>query len=287
MEPVDDPSMDAQHKQEANRRWWTRNAMAYDWTSPLSGTPLSPEWFHQADERMVQGSRLFASRENPFDVVIPLSGLAGKDVLEIGCGLGFHTELMIRAGGKVISADLSESAVIATQARLRIKQLPGSVLQGDAEDLPFPTNSFDLVWSWGVIHHSTRTGRVVREIGRVLRPAGECRLMVYNRDSTAARAILIRHHLLKRKYKHQTLDETLNEMSDGARARFYTKDQFHDLLSAFFERVNVRVYGQDADVVPLPAKLRGVFLQKMSGDSVARALEARGSFLFATVSRPY
>ena len=53
----------------------------------------------------------------------------------------------------------------------------------DAEHLEFPDETFDFVWSWGVIHHSANTEAIIREIHRVLKPGGEARVMVYHRNS--------------------------------------------------------------------------------------------------------
>ena len=94
---------------------------------------------------------------------------------------------MAAAGAEVTAIDLSSTAVEATSRRLALRGLRAQVLQCDAENLPFTAGGFDFVWSWGVIHHSSRTARVVREIARVLNRSGACRIMVYNRDGMPAR----------------------------------------------------------------------------------------------------
>src|ERR1017187_7366735 len=95
------------------------------------------------------------------------SELRGARVLEIGCGMGLHTQTMAAAGAEVTAIDLTSTAVEATFRRLALRGLRAHVLQCDAENLPFMAGAFDFVWSWGVIHHSSRTARIVREIGQI------------------------------------------------------------------------------------------------------------------------
>src|SRR5580698_9910755 len=149
--------------QQGNKRWWTDHTMSYDWRNEIGAARFSSEWFDAIDQRFIQSARLYGNDQRPFDRIIPFDRLAGADVLEIGCGMGLHTELMARAGARVTAVDLSPTSVEATSRRLALKGLSARVIEGDAEALPFEPNSFDFIWSWGVIHHSSRTGKVVRE----------------------------------------------------------------------------------------------------------------------------
>ena len=74
--------------------------------------------------------------------------------------------------------------------------LDAEIRCADAESLPYDSREFDFVWSWGVIHHSARTARIVREISRVLKPQGEARVMVYNREARIVRLALLRYYIL-------------------------------------------------------------------------------------------
>src|SRR5690606_27870461 len=98
--------------------------------------------------------------------------------------------------------------------RLQIKGLEATLLHDDAETVSLPDDHFDLVWSWGVIHHSSHTGRIVRNIARVLKPDGELRAMVYNRESFIARYVLVRNYWLGGGFLSKTYDELLHEQSD-------------------------------------------------------------------------
>lgn len=279
-------SLSVDDVQQGNKRWWTQNTMSYDWHNEIAHPRFSQDWFDAIDQRFLDGSRLYATDTTPFDRIIPFAALAGKDVLEIGCGMGLHTELMARAGARLTSVDLSPTSVEATTRRLALKKLNGRVLEADAEKLPFDAGSFDFVWSWGVIHHSSRTARVVREIARVLRPGAECRVMVYNRQSAWAYSILIRDHLLRGRFLRGSFEETLYHSSDGFTARFYVREQFEDLFRGFFEEVSSEIMGQESDVVPLPRKVRRYALQLLPDSYMRRAQSRRGSFIFLTARRP-
>jgi hypothetical protein len=137
-----------------------------------------------------------------------------------------------------------------------------------------------------VIHHSSRTGRVVRSIARVCRPGAEVRVMVYNRDSAWAASIFVRDYLMKGLFLRQSFEETLYRSSDGFTARFYIREQFEDLFRTFFQNVSSEIMGQESDVVPLPRRLRSYAL-KVLPEGYQRAAQAkRGSFIFLTANTP-
>jgi 2-polyprenyl-3-methyl-5-hydroxy-6-metoxy-1,4-benzoquinol methylase len=286
---TDDKRSDVQQVgdvQAGNKRWWTRNTMSYDWHNEIEFPRFSLEWFDAIDRRFLKDARLYGTRDQPFDRIIPFENLAGKDVLEIGCGMGLHTELMVRAGARVTAVDLSPTSVEATTARLRLKGLSARVMEADAERLPFDPGSFDFVWSWGVIHHSSCTGRIVRQIARALRPEGESRVMVYNRNSAWVASIFVRDYLLKGRFMKGSFEETLYRSSDGFSARFYVPEQFEDLFRAFFQDVSSEIMGQDSDVLPLPRRLRSYGLRLLPNSYQRSAQARRGAFILLSARRP-
>jgi len=272
--------------QRGSSTWWTQNPMSYDWAAEVKVARFSPQWFDAIDAKFLQGSRLFATQQQPFDRILPIAELRGARVLEIGCGMGLHTQTMASAGADVTAVDLTSTAVEATTRRLAMKGLSARVLRCDAESLPFPDRTFDFVWSWGVIHHSSRTARIVREISRVLDKDGECRVMVYNREGMAARINFIRDHVLKAGFLHHTFEETLYRSTDGFSARFYVREQFEDLFRAFFKDVSSEVCGQESDALPLPAPLRRWALAVVPENYLHRAQAKRGAFIFLKAARP-
>jgi ubiquinone/menaquinone biosynthesis C-methylase UbiE len=104
-------------------------------------------------------------------------------VLEVGCGLGTDGAQFAKAGANYTGIDLTDAAVDLAKRRFELFQLPGTFCVADAECLDFPDNSFDLVYSHGVLHHTPDTAAAVREIHRVLRPGGKAVVMLYHRGS--------------------------------------------------------------------------------------------------------
>ena len=157
--------------------------MTYDWRGDIPYAPGSTEHLDEVERRFLEASWFAqAPGTRPYSALIPFDELAGKDVLEIGSGTGVHARLLAEAGAQVTAVDLTPTAVELTTRRLTLAGLLANVVEADAESLPFPDASFDFVWSWGVIHHSEDTLRVVSEIARVLRPGGRLALMVYHRN---------------------------------------------------------------------------------------------------------
>jgi len=111
----------------------------------------------------------------------------GKRVLEIGCGIGTDTVNFARAGAQVTAIDLSDQSAALARQRLEVYGLGGraTIHVGNAEELPdlLPPQTFDLVYSFGVIHHSPHPRRIVDHLRRYMTPASELRLMVYSRVS--------------------------------------------------------------------------------------------------------
>lgn len=107
----------------------------------------------------------------------------GKRVLEIGVGAGTDFINWVRNGADAAGIDLTEAGVRLASERLGLEGLSARLCQGDAENLPFRSDHFDLVYSYGVVHHSPETPRAIAEIRRVLRPGGVARVMIYHHPS--------------------------------------------------------------------------------------------------------
>ena len=108
----------------------------------------------------------------------------GKRVLEIGLGQGADSEQIIRRGAVWSGVDLTLEAIERVSSRLRLRNLPREHLEcASALALPFPDNSFDVVFSHGVLHHIPDVKAAQREIARVLKPGGELIAMLYARRS--------------------------------------------------------------------------------------------------------
>jgi SAM-dependent methyltransferase len=107
----------------------------------------------------------------------------GKRVLEIGTGVGTDARRIIGRGGIYTGINIDAGSTQATATALHSFGLPGAVLQADATALRFPDASFDIVYSFGVLHHIPNVERAIAHIRRVLKPGGELVAMLYNRTS--------------------------------------------------------------------------------------------------------
>jgi ubiquinone/menaquinone biosynthesis C-methylase UbiE len=261
--------------------------MTYDWRADIPYPPDSPEYLAEVERRFLAAS-WFAQAPGapPYSGLIPFGELAGKDVLEIGCGTGVHARLLAEAGANVSAVDLTPTAVELTKRRLELHGLHADVREADAESLPFPDASFDFAWSWGVVHHSENTRQVLAEIARVLRPGAKFALMVYNRSSITywVQYQLIRG-VLGGKLLTMSPAEVANRYSDGVIARHYTRGELSDLLSPWFTDVSARVMGQLGEAVPLPAGARRHVEPYVPLGARKELVRRFGWFLFATATR--
>lgn len=107
----------------------------------------------------------------------------GEEVLEVGGGMGADLAQFARAGAHVTDLDLSSGHLSHAMENFRLRGLKGKFVHHDAEDIPFADNTFDVVYTNGVIHHTPNTSRVVAEIYRVLKPGGKAIIMVYAENS--------------------------------------------------------------------------------------------------------
>jgi ubiquinone/menaquinone biosynthesis C-methylase UbiE len=120
----------------------------------------------------------------------------GKRVLEIGVGAGTDFVNWIRHGANGCGIDLTAQGVRLTLERLRLEKLNADVMQADAENLPFPANHFDIVYSYGVLHHSPDTARAVTEVHRVPKSGGTARIMVDHINGLVCWLVWAAHCLL-------------------------------------------------------------------------------------------
>jgi ubiquinone/menaquinone biosynthesis C-methylase UbiE len=244
------------------RDWWNRNPMSYDVDTPIGHARGTREYFRELDARIFHPRYMrltVAQRDGrPFSRYVDFGAVAGKDVLEVGCGSGIAVQLFAEAGAHVTAVDLTPWAVETTRARLDAFGLAGEVLEADGEELPFEDASFDLVFSWGVIHHTTDMAKALAELVRVCRPAGRLVLMLYHRRSTffLAYRALARFLPLARRLGFHFEGARAGER-EGLIARHFTRSEVERMLAAHgLADVRVEPYGQDAELLPLPRRVR-------------------------------
>ena len=115
--------------------------------------------------------------------LVDFDGYRGRRVLEVGCGAAVDLARFARGGAVATGVDLAPSAIALARQNFELQGLTGEFLVADGEALPFPDDSFDLVYAHGVVQYTADDRRLVEECRRVLKPGGEAIFQVYNRIS--------------------------------------------------------------------------------------------------------
>jgi 2-polyprenyl-3-methyl-5-hydroxy-6-metoxy-1,4-benzoquinol methylase len=111
---------------------------------------------------------------------------AGKRVLEVGCGIGTDSINFARAGARLTAVDLSNESLQIARQRAEVMGVADRIefVQANAEDLTSALDGgYDLVYSFGVIHHTPRPQRALEQIRALVAPRGTLKMMVYHRHS--------------------------------------------------------------------------------------------------------
>ena len=196
-------------------------------TSTATAEPGTPEFFAQVERRRDELEPFIAG-------FVEFDRWQGRRVLEVGVGLGTDFVRFARAGARLSGIDLTPASVEAVERRLELEGLEADVRVGDAEELPFAAGEFDLVYSWGVLHHTPDTERALAEVRRVLKPGGEARIMLYSRRSWVALGVWLRYGVL-RGAPHRTPTELLARWMESPGTKAYTQAELDQLFAAFSE----------------------------------------------------
>lgn len=162
------------YKEEVQDQW-NNNPVGSHYAKTTK--PHTLEWYLEVEEYRYRTYSPWAFE------VMEFGQHAGHKVLEVGGGLGTDLSMFARHGAVVTDVDLSAGHLAHAKENFALRGLTGEFVHHDAETLPFPDNTFDVVYSNGVIHHTPNTYRVVQEIRRVLKPGGKAIVMVYAEHS--------------------------------------------------------------------------------------------------------
>ncbi len=158
---------------EDRRGFWTAYQPGFRFSSAEVG---SPSFFAEVEAHRYR-------LEPAIPEMARFGDWRGRDVLEAGCGIATDGINFARDGASYTGVDFSPTAIDVARERFADEGRPGTFVHASITDLPFADDSFDLVYSNGVIHHLPETEQVVREFHRVLRPGGRAVVMVYHRSS--------------------------------------------------------------------------------------------------------
>jgi ubiquinone/menaquinone biosynthesis C-methylase UbiE len=171
-----------------------------------------------------------------YDELMPTDTADGKVVLDYGCGpghdlVGYATR---SRPSRLIAMDVSETSLEEARHRLALHCAAKSIewvriAEADTV-LPLPDASIDIVHSSGVLHHTPDPERILREFRRILRPEGEARIMVYNRDSIFFHLhVAYQNMALDPERREMPIEEVFRALTDGPYcpiSRCYRPDEF-------------------------------------------------------------
>ncbi len=183
--------------------------------------------------------------------------LKNKKVLEIGCGAGTDSVKMASLGGLVTATDLTKAAVKLTNTRFKMMGVRGRAIQADAENLPFKNESMDIVYSFGVLHHTPKTQAAIDEVRRVLKENGRAVIGLYHRHSINYLKLCFKAtvwpYLWKLSWKQRLnlLTETNKDINGPTNplTKMYTEDEVRKMFKKFSE-VKIRKYWSNVWSLP-------------------------------------
>jgi ubiquinone/menaquinone biosynthesis C-methylase UbiE len=157
------------------------------------------------------------------------SSARGLRVLEIGVGMGADYLEWLKAGANASGVDLSAISIGRAKRRCVLAGYEPDLRVADAERLPFAADTFDVVYSYGVMHHSPNPAQCLAEAWRVLKPGGEARIMLYHHPSLTGMMLWLRYGALRGKSLRRTLFDYLE--SPGTKT--FTRAEVRELMEAF------------------------------------------------------
>jgi ubiquinone/menaquinone biosynthesis C-methylase UbiE len=172
------------------------------------------------------------------------AGSRGLRVLEVGVGMGSDYLEWLKAGAHASGVDLSSESIERAKARCEIAGYAQDLQVSDAEHLPFPENTFDVVYSYGVMHHSPDTPQCIREARRVLKAGGALRIMIYHHASLTGFMLWLRYGFLRGKSLRQCVHDHLE--SPGTKS--YTQREARAMLPGF-EQIELRQVFSPGDLL--------------------------------------
>lgn len=250
----------------------------------------SREFFEQADATFYRWNEPLHGSGGPFSNLFDYDSYRDKQVLEIGCGMGCMAMNWAQHGARVTAVDLNPVAVQQTRRRFELFELSGDIREADAARLPFPDQSFDFVYSWGVLHHSPGLKASIAELHRVMKPGARIGVMLYNRESFLYRFLIQwQEGFVNLESKALTELELASRYTDGERREGnphtwpVTASEIREDLFASFDEVQTRVLGTD---IPNVLNIWGNELgSRVIGRNAIKALARRWGWSLWTSAR--
>lgn len=257
--------MTEERKKTGVRDWWAEAPMTYgahhgeteyrDEHGAADKVELgSREFFERVDKTFYSWNRPLHTEDGYFAKIFPYEHYRGREVLEVGCGMGTMAMNWSRQGAHITAVDLTPTAIAQTKRRFECHGLEGRIEEADARRLQFEDESFDYAYSWGVLHHSSDLPSSIQEFFRVLKPGGGFGVMLYNRQSILYwYHVLFLEGLLHAESRFLEPLQLASRYTDGDREEGnphtwpVTQKEMQALFSPHCRELDIRVLGTDLE----------------------------------------
>ncbi len=247
--------------QEQNKNWWEKLPMTYKNWEKEERQLTSKEDFDELEKIFLDSNPWIAKN-------VIFSDFSNKKVLEIGCGSGVASCIFAKHGANVTAIDLTEKAIETAKLNAKINGLKINFICTDAENLDFPQNHFDYIFSWGVIHHSHKPFKILKKLSPILKPSiGKGLIMVYNKVSLRFLLKGLYWLIIKGEiFKGETLTSVQKYFTDGFFHKHYTQSELNqDLKRVGLDSTRFSKSHMAKKMIPIIPRSFDEFLKKTMG----------------------
>ena len=204
---------------QAVHDYWNTHTLGFQYVTNKSIAPGTPEFFEHIRPWMNPYKFPWIMERIEREAAL----LQGKHLLEIGCGMGYDSLEFLKRGVCVTATDLTPNAVAMTRRHFEVEGVQAEAVHtANALALPFEDNTFDAVWSNGVLHATGDTERAIQEARRVVKPGGRVIIAHFYRKPSWMYLI---HHIGRENIEYKEEDPPVNT--------FYTEAEILAMFKGF------------------------------------------------------
>lgn len=230
------------------------------WESEVCGTRFASKTL----DDISYAKKISASRYQCEPFIPAFAGFSlnnsNKKILEVGVGAGTDFIEWIRSGAECYGVDITDAAIQQATKNisvvLNISEHNINIQKASAEQLPFDDDTFDIVYSYGVLHHAPFTMKCLSEAIRVLKPGGQLKIMVYSSFSSTGIMLWIVHGLFKLQ-PFLTQEHIISCRLESPGTKSYSKYELRKILEGFgLHSIELKKYAGSGDLLLMPASAK-------------------------------
>ena len=209
----------------------------------VTSDPGTAQWYTEGDQARYDDYKRIAE-------FCEFEKFRGLSVLDIGPGRGQESHGFVKSDANVVALDYAMQGALLTQARAKVFNIPLTVLQGDATQLPIRDEYFDLVFSYGVLHHIPDISKSIEEVSRVTKTGGKVKVMLYHKGYFYYKTMFLKWYLLKGNFLNYSWKEYIHiamEQRQGPCPVVYIYSKKE--LYALFEGTDLKVVDYFTDEI--------------------------------------